>query len=156
MEIEKPIIRITVNPAVKKYLEIKFGKKYTLCTDQWFGIMIYNFLLYKTNKDFKITPKIRDQKDFFEVIISQNQAEKAGISLTEKQEASINNIVEKILREEIYYAAILNKKLYMIDYRITINNILDSYDITEEDLPFDTLIKEFDRKKNSLTEKLYL
>jgi len=149
-------IQIPVNSAVKKYLEIKLGKNYNLCTDDWFGIIVYNFLINKTNKNFSITPKMRDQKEiFFEVTLSIGQIEKAGIYLTEKQISSINNIVEKIFREEMYYSAIVNKNIYSIDYRITINNILDAYDITEEDLPFDTLIKDFDRKKGNIVPNLY-
>jgi len=153
----KPSIEIPVNPAVKKYLEIKLGKEYHLSTDDWFGIMIYNFLIYKSNKNFKITPKrISDNPSFFTVFISENQAEKNGISLTEKQEISINNMVEKIFREEMYNLAILNKTLCEIEYRVSINYFLDSFDITEDDLSFDTIIKDFDRKKFTMMEKLYL
>lgn len=152
-----PTLKIPVNPAVKKYLEIRLGKNYQIGLDDWFGIIIYNFLINKTNKHFKITPKMREQSPcYFEIGISENQAAKAGIFLTEKQETSINNIVEKILRDEIFYAAVMNKKLYQIDYRITVNNILDSYDISEDELPFETLIKDFDRKKNNIIPNLYL
>ncbi|MFL9835008.1 hypothetical protein [Chryseobacterium terrae] len=152
-----PTIKIPVNPAVKKYLEIKLGKNYTLGTDDWFGIIVYNFLINKTNKHFKIIPKKYDKEiQFFEIILSSNQAEKAGIILTEKQEASINNICYKIFKEELYSAAVVNKNLYSLDYMVTMNNLLDLYDITEEDLSYDALIKGFYRDRKAISENMYL
>ena len=54
----------------------------------------------------------------------------------------------------VYIDCIFNKERYGIEYQTTILNFLDFYDITEEELSYDSLRKDFNRNKKKIALRL--
>jgi hypothetical protein len=50
----------------------------------------------------------------------------------------------------------MNHYYYSIPYKFTIINILRSYNIEENDLPYETIRKDFNRKKEEIQKRLLL
>lgn len=153
----KVTIHLPVTPAIKKFLEVRLGKEYKLTANDWFGPIILSILENKTNKHYEINCKNNQLRtSTFDITVSLSMAEKAGFIIAPRQENIINQIVEGIFREDMYLQSILNKKMYLIDYQTTISTILDSYDITDEEMNYESIKRDFNRKRAALEEKLYL
>lgn len=150
-------IHLPVTPAIKKYMIGKFGKDYIINMDDWFGNMIINMLENKSNKHYNTSNRdVGSKTDTYAINFSVSTSEKNGVRIIPQHEAAIFNIVDKIFREELYSQALINKKNYLIDYQTTISNILDSYDISDDELSYDALKRDFHRKKEKLEQRLFL
>lgn len=150
-------INLPVTPAIKKYLTIKLGSEYRLTSIDWFGSIVFSMLENKTKKHNCIKDvNISCKTGIFQFTMSYDLSTKIGFILSPKHETMIHNIVDRIFRDEIYYTAIRNKEFYDIEYQTSINDILDSYDIIDEDITWDALYKEFTRKKKNIKSRLYL
>ena len=153
----KITIHLPVTPAIKKYMIGKFGKDYIINMDDWFGNMVINMLENKTNKFYSTSNRDSDFKtEEYNISFSTSTADKNGIRIIPQHEAAIFNIINKIFREELYSQALINKRNYYIDYQTTISNILDSYDISDDELSYDALKRDFARKKDDLEKRLFL
>ncbi|MGD1319545.1 hypothetical protein [Chryseobacterium sp. 2R14A] len=156
----KITIHLPVTPAIKKYLVrslLKEKQDYILNIDDWFGLIVINMLEYKGSKHYNITPTQEEKKtETFDIHLSISAAHKNGFTILPQYEVAIFNIVDRMFRESMYKSALINKNNYGIDYQTTINDILDSYDITEEEMTYDAIKRDFDRKKEKLKQTLYL
>ena len=156
----KITIHLPVTPAIKKYLVRSLTKEkqdYVLNIDDWFGLIVINMLENKSSKNYNITPTQEGQKtEIFDIQLSISAAQKNGFIILPQHETAIFNIVDRMFRESMYKTALINKKNYQIDYQTSINDILDSYDITEEEMSYDAIKRDFNRKKEKLKDTLYL
>lgn len=153
----KLTIELAVTPVVKKYLDVKVGKNYHLGVEDWFGGMIINMLENKNTKHYTLLNKDPHLKtESFVFTVGMSTAQKNGFVILPKHEVLINSIVDDMFRKEIYIQAITNKKNYMIEYQTTIANTLDYYDITDEEMTYDTIKRDFSRKRAGLEERLFL
>jgi len=151
-------IDLPVTPAIKKYLAIKLGPEYRLTSMDWFGSIVFSMLEKKGIKKHNCIKdtNISNKTEVFQFIMSYNLTTKIGFVLSPKNATMIHNIVDRVFRDEIYYTAIRNKEFYDIEYQTSINDILDSYDIIDEDITWDAIYKEFTRKKKNIKSRLYL
>ena len=153
----KITIHLPVTPAIKKYMICKFGKDYIINMDDWFGNMVINMLENKTNKFYNTSNRdVGLKTQIFDINFSVSTADKNGVRIIPQHEAAIFNIIDKIFREEMYSQALINKRNYFIDFQTTISNILDSYDISEDELSYEALKRDFHRKKEKLEQSLFL
>lgn len=153
----KITIHLPVTPYIKKFLTVRLGKEYHLSLDDWFGGMIINMLENKTNKNYSISESKKDKKtEHFSFTASLSLSSKNGFFIEERHEHLINKIVDALFREDLYINAIINKREYDIDYNTSINNVLDAYDITEEDLSVDALKRDLNRKRDKFESMLFL
>jgi len=153
----KITIHLPVTPAIKKYMIGKFGKDYIINMDDWFGNMVINMLENKSHKFYNTSDRDSMKKsETYDISFSLSTAEKNGVKIIPQHEVAIFNIVDKIFREELYSQALINKKNYLIDFQTTISNILDSYDISDDELSYDALKRDFHRKKEKLEQRLFL
>lgn len=149
-------IHLPVTPAIKKYLEGRLGKEYKLSIDDWFGGTIINMLTIKRLSTSKEEKRPEKRTERFNIHTSLSMAEKNGFTIENKHEHMINKILNSLFRQDLYINAIINKKNYGIDYHTTINNILDVYDITEEEFNTDALKRDLIRKREEIESLLYL
>ncbi|MDR2205775.1 MAG: hypothetical protein LBE36_06445 [Flavobacteriaceae bacterium] len=149
---ERISICLQVPKYLKKVLLVKFGEKYQAKENHWFGILVINILQRKSDSKYHFRKENNDECFCF--TISYEKARKKGFSISENKMKSIVRSIDRNFREEMYYHAVLNHINYSIDYKISIENFLDSYDITEDELPYETLRKDFNRNKTQIIKKI--
>lgn len=147
-------IEIPVSPYIKKYLIAVYGEKYKLSLKDDFGILVLNCLQKKTYYQYKVEKD--DRTTSFPVKISISQFEKYGCLIKEQQLYEIHKTLDSQFRESIYRASIINNVRFNIEFKESIWAHLESYDITEEDIRWDTIRKDFNRKKTRIKEQLFL
>lgn len=150
-------IHLPVTPAIKKYLTVRVGENYTVRFEDWFGGIVLSVLENTGSKHGQLVNKRENTAtEEFTFTISLSYAEKNGFIILPKHEVLINNIIEDIFRKEMYIQALINKKCYKIEYHTTFSNIMDVYDITDDDLTMDAVKKEFIRKRADIEKSLFL
>ncbi|CAA0239704.1 conserved hypothetical protein [Tenacibaculum maritimum] len=147
-------IEIPVSQYIKKYLISVYGTNYKLSLKDDFGILVLNCLQKKTYYQYKNEKE--DRITSFPVKISISQFDKYGCLITEKQLYEIYKTLDYQFRGAIYRAAIVNNIRFKIDYKDSIWAHLESYDITDEDISWETIRKDFNRKKLRIKEQLFL
>lgn len=147
-------IPLPVTPYLKKYLTATYGNNYTISLTDEFGVLILNCLNKQSYYNHKL---IKDQRtSIYTLKMSVSQFEKHGCSISERQLLSIFKNLDSNFRTSIYKAAIINKARFNVDYQETILVHLESYDITDDDMDWDRIIKGFYRKKPSLIKQMHL
>ncbi|WP_300685501.1 hypothetical protein [Chryseobacterium sp.] len=150
-------INLPVSPAIKKYLTTRLGNNYHLTNNDWFGIIFLNMLENKNNKYYEfIGKKTTNRIETFPITISLSMADKNGFIIRAKHETQINKIIDDVFRQDMYIQALINKKEYGIEYQTSLSNILDAYDITDEELTIDSLKRDFIRKRADIESKLFI
>lgn len=150
-------IHLPVSPAIKKYLEVRLGKNYHLTINDWFGGILINMLENKSCKPYEPSNKSQSQKtETFTITVSMSMADKNGFNIQPKHEAQINKIIDDIFREDMYIQAITNKKNYFIEFQTSISNILDSYDITDDEMSYESIKRDFSRKRGDIEKRLFI
>lgn len=137
---------------IRKFVEKSFGIEYELNQSDWIGIFIYSLLQKKTHPTYhyRSQRKTFEYDDKLRLRFSMSMAEKNGFFLIGSDEKKIIKCIDDIFRKTIYRQALINHDNYGIDYQTTILNNLETYDITEDDLPYETLRKDFNRVKKEL------
>lgn len=144
-------IHIPVSAYLYKYLEFKYGQDYKASEADWFGLLVINTLSRKSNFDYaQRNPKVQA---YYTVSICMRKAESAGFFVTRRHGEQLAKAVDKLFREEIYIYAILNFENHGVQYKTSIEKITRSMGITEDDLPYDTIRKDFNRNKKRMMEK---
>lgn len=158
----KILLQLSVPAYLKKILDVRFGELYKPREDNLFGMTILNVLKRKSSHDYQFRRnQYTDGKYRFKnanipyfLNISVDQAKRRGFNLDTKRSFQIVKSIDRNLREELYIKAIFNKDKYGIDYQTTILDWLEMYDISEEELSYESLRKDFNRKRRDLMKKL--
>jgi hypothetical protein len=149
---ERVSICLQVPKYLKKVLLIRFGENYQAKENHWFGILVINILQRKSDRKYYF--RKQNNEEIFCFTISYEKARKKGFSIDEMKMKSIVRSLDKNFRDEIYYHAVLNNVNYGIDYKTSIDNFLESYDISEDEFPYETLRKDFNRNKTRIIKKI--
>lgn len=159
---QKVLLQLPVPRYLKKILEVKFGENATASRKNLLGLTIISTLKGKRDKDYENSRKVynsgnyrfKDAQHYFFVNISLDIAKRKGFTHSIDTSKQIVKAFDRDIREQLYIDCIFNKEKYGIEYQTTILNFLDFYDITEEELSYDSLRKDFNRNKNKLAERL--
>lgn len=149
-------ITIPTKSYIKKYLEISFGSNIKLTERNWLGVIILNVLKRKTfknpNYDFKKYNYSYDGEITFQIDI--DKIYRNGAFILNAQKYYINKSIDQIFKDELVKQALINHKNFEIDFKTSILSILEAYDITEDELNYETLRKYFDRNKNRFENRM--
>lgn len=158
---QRVLLQIPVPAYLKKILDIKFGDNYNVTCKNLFGMAVINSLKKKREKDYEISRKklsgnyrFKESSEYFSVNISIDTANRKGFAHNLDTALRIAKAVDREIREELYCNCIFNKEKYGIEYQTTILNFLELYDITEEELSYESLRKDFNRNKKKIADKL--
>ena len=159
---QKVLLQLPVPRYLKKILEVKFGENATASRKNLLGLTIISTLKGKRDKDYENSRKVynsenyrfKDSPDNFFVNVSLDVAKRKGFTHSIDTSKQIVKAFDRDIREQLYIDCIFNKEKYGIEYQTTILNFLDFYDITEEELSYDSLRKDFNRNKKKLAERL--
>lgn len=149
-------LHLPVSKPIKKFLAAHFGEEYQPNQSDWLGILISSLLNRKSASNWETRVMKREHfEETYKINIRLSYADKHGIFLMPIHENLIRKAIENVFRESLYQQAILNKECYNIDYKTTFENQLEYYGIDEEDKSYyQTIIRDFNRKKEKLTNKL--
>ena len=137
-------IFLPVSKPIKQFLTQKFGAEYQPSRDNWFGILISSLLSKKNSnwEEYKMSFKL-------------SYSDKHGICILPTHEQLLRRAVESLFREHLYETAVLNKLYYDIEYKTSIENLLNFYGIHEEEKSYyQTIIRDFNRKKDKIAQRL--
>lgn len=147
-------IHLPVKSYIQKYLHALYGDDYHLSINDDFGILIMSCLEKKSYYNYK---KEKDNRDsVFAIHVSISFFDKYGFVITEQKISQIHKALEYTFRKNIYRYAILNHTKFGIQYKKSILTFLQSYGISEKELNYDSLRKDFNRHKADIESKLTL
>ena len=129
-----------VKKHVYKYLQKKVGEKLTVSNHNFFGGMVLD-ILSKRYSDFK---SLNDEFSF-PVEISISYMEKMGFFIDAKIMRKFNYRVDDIFREEMRSFVNMNYRINKIPKETSLKNFMFEYNITEDDIKLETLIKDIQR-----------
>jgi hypothetical protein len=155
---QKVLLRLPVPRYLKKILNLRFGEHYDAKENTLFGMAIINILKRKSDCGYVYTRnhyrlgnyRFKEKTEIFLVNISLDKARRTGFIFDENRILKIIKAIDKSIRDELYTSAIINKEKYGIEYQTTILDFLDFYDITDEELSYESLRKDFNRNRKKL------
>ena len=156
------LLQLNVPSYLKKILVSKLGENYRPKEDNLYGLAIINTLKRKSEHNYEYRRehysggdyRFKNSTEQFFIYISVDRASRRGFSFDPRRSFQIVKAFDKQIREELYTKAIFNKENYGIDYQTTINDWLNMYDISEEELSYDSIRKDFNRNRIKLMKKL--
>lgn len=151
-------IKIPTKSYLRKFIEVTFGSDLKLTERNWIGVLVLNILKRKTfknsNYDYKKYNFTYDDEIIFHAHLDKTY--RYGCVLLEPQKFYINKSIDGIFKDEIIKQALINQSSYSIDFKTSILNILDAYDITEDELSYETLRKHYNRNYLKFKKRLIL
>ncbi len=150
----KVFIHIPCPTYLRKFVEISFGENYELNHTDWLGILVLGLLQKKSHPTYHYAgqKKVANYSDKLQLNFTIHQANKNGFFLVNSDETKIVKGIDDVFRTGMYRAAVLNQENFGIEYKTTITTYLDAFNITEEELSYETIRKDFNRlKENFIT-----
>lgn len=139
-------LRLAVPSYVKKILQFRYGDEYKASESTLLGMVVLNTLNTKTERNYVYKRENSDISYFF-IKIGIDKAKRKGFEFDQKKSVQISKALEREIREKLYTEAITNEINFGVDFKTTLQNFLDLYDIEEDELSYDTLRKDFNRYK---------
>lgn len=136
-------IYFPVKPHIKKYLENRIGKKFIYSNT---SIISHCVRIAISEKPLRVIDNPFPYDYEYEVEISPFYISKFNVSYNSKSIYIFNGQVELIFRDELYRFMDLNKTVYNIPYRQTLRDLFKKFNITEEDIKLESVLRDFTRK----------
>lgn len=134
------IINFPVKPHVYKYLQKKCGEKLIVSKTNFFGSTILDILSKKHSRYESVTMDL-----LFPAEISMEYMRSMGIYLDDKIIRKFNTRVDDLFREEMRTYCDTNFEITQIPKEKSLKQLLFYYNISEEDIKFETLVKDLRR-----------
>lgn len=147
----KITLQLPVPAYLLKYLEFKYGQNYQAKESDWFGLLIISNLEKKRSKYYSF--KRPEGNNLFQITVGISKAEKSGYAFHPGMLRKIAKAVDVHFRQELYLHAVANFINQDIPYKQSLQNLLDSYGISEDDLEYDSIRKDFNRNKKQIESK---
>lgn len=149
-------IKIPVKSYTRKFLAFYLGENYKLRIDDAYGLHLF-VLLQMSNEKSQFKNSLKRYKCKFEVEASDDRLAKAGYQgLTNLTIIYFNNFVEAVFKQEFHSAADIYLKMGKGTVQNAINDIMDKFALTAEDIDPMTLRRGYlrYRKLNGELEDL--
>jgi hypothetical protein len=140
------VIHFPVKPHIYKYLQNKIGEKLVVTKFDFFGGMVLDILTKKYSDLESVTNTLT-----FPVEVSFSYMEKMGIYIDGRVIRKFNSRVDAMFREEMRGFANINYNANQTPKETSLKLFLFQYNIDEDDIKFETLVKDFKRKNNKNT-----
>lgn len=137
---------------LKKYLITLYGEMMKPTHHDEFGAFILNTLEKKSNHDYTLKSIPNDTT--YAVRLNYHIFQNNGCLLSTRKERIIVRALDDKFRNMLFSQAVINKTSFNIPYKETIIAVLKSYGITEDELSYSTIRKDFNRKKTKLIEQM--
>jgi hypothetical protein len=138
------VVFFPVNPHVYKYLQNKCGEKLTVTKNNFFGSMVLD-VLSKDYADLKVVTN----DIVYPVEISERYMEKMGIFINPQIIRKFNTRVDDVFREEMRTYTYASFRFNKVPKEKALKQFLLFYNINEEDIKFETLVRDMKRNPPS-------
>lgn len=145
-------LHLSVPRYVKKILEFKYGDDYKAREDTLLGMVVLNSLQKKSERNY-IYKRQNPDIAYFSMKVGIDKASRTGFQINHNKARQISKAIERDIREKLYNEAMTNEMNFGVEFRATLQNFLDLYDITEEELSYETIRKDFNRWKHQNIKK---
>lgn len=136
------IIKIPVKPYVKKYLIGRYGKQHTITKSSFLGFLVYDRL----NKDFDPKTEYKGLDDVYEVELTNWVFKSQGHSVSKNQLLAIGHALYLLFREDCF-EYVESEQTKAGNATKALKEFLNKYEIREDDLKFETIYRDYKRKK---------
>ena len=148
-------IKIPLPAYLTKYMQTIYGNPFTLSGDDEVGIYLMQLLQCKTRLAYHYHYQEKNTKQTpLTLHLTPTMAKVAGLAIPEEKIPLIHKYLDNRFRGELYRQAILAYHNHGIPYKDTLLSALETYKIDESELSYDTLRRDFNRKKEALEERL--
>jgi hypothetical protein len=134
------VINFPVKPHVYKYLQSKVGEKLVASAGNFFGATVLD-ILSKRYSDYQAV----SEEITFPVEISFRYMGTHGIYIDQRIVRKFNNRMDDMFREEMRSHVSISHSQYHIAKDESLRQFLFSYNISEDDIKFETLKKDIGR-----------
>lgn len=138
---------IPVADHVYKYLKVICGSDHIVANRSTY---IGSLILSIQGRNYDVRMKKKRYTKVFKADISECYYEKTGLHITKENAQLFNDQVDKKFRDELYRNMLINDHLDEKHFVKSMRRFLAFYQIDEDDIKFDTLHRDFKRKKEEL------
>jgi hypothetical protein len=143
-------VYIPVKQYIKKYLHTRYGEKHTLSKRSLFGILLFHILDKKCPKpDYNY----KDYPEKYEIMISEYYFKSNGFNIGHKKKLYLALCFEKIFYEDLMLFIDIVSTDLKVKPIAAIRMFLKKYGITDLDVDFDTIYRQYQREKKSKKDK---
>ncbi|PZO33200.1 MAG: hypothetical protein DCE86_05435 [Flavobacteriaceae bacterium] len=135
------VIYFPVSPHVYKYLQKKVGEKLVVTKQNFYGNLVLDIL----SKQSYYSPVVEDDLQF-PVEISVRYMTEFGFSINARIFRKFNTQIDHIFREEMRSYVSVCHEANKIQKKEALHQFLVSFNIDEEDIKLETLLKDLVRK----------
>jgi len=137
-------IDFPVKRHIKKYLQKKYGKTVMdVSRNDAIGYLVIAMLNRTPDQPVQ---KI-EMDDIYPIRISESKYTKNGLYIGKEQMSLFNKMIDKMFREELYHYIIMSYENCDQKYSYALQDFLNYYGITEDDINSESLLKDFKRRK---------
>lgn len=138
------IVFFPVQPHVYKYLQAKCGEKLVAAQKNLWGEIILDLFNKRSRSLTAITSELK-----FPVEITLPYLERYGVNIDKQVIYRFNSRIDDIMREEMRTYVFLTNKNHQVPKDKALREFLNEYNLTEDDIKFETLKKDLVRSKKT-------
>lgn len=138
---------IPVANHVYKYLMVICGSDHIIANRSTY---IGSLILSIQGRNYDVRMKKSKFTKIFKADITEAYYEKTGMHITKENAQLFNDQIDKKFRDELYRNMLINDHLDEKHFIKSMRRFLEMYRIDEDDIKFDTLHRDFKRKKDEL------
>lgn len=140
----KTTVSLPVQPHVLKYLSFKYGPSCTYSNNLSIAPLVRATISEPTKSNIKSFPVLH----YYDIVLTEHYLNKFDVVYSRHKIFQFNADADSRFREELYQFMILNNDIYGIKYKTSFRDFLNALGITENDIKFETLLKDFQRKRS--------
>lgn len=136
------VVNFPVLPHVHKFLKAKCGEKMVANKQELYGNVVLDLLNKRGANVVKVSENLS-----YPVEISMRYMRENGVFIDDQIIYKFNNRIDRMLREEMRTYVFLSNFCNKIPKNTALRQFMECYNITEEDIKFETLQKDLVRNK---------
>ena len=149
------VLSVNCPSYIRKFTEKTFGKNFEANNHSRLGSFILSMLNKKRYYTYAPAErKLKTYNDTLKISVTMRAAQNDGCFLLASDEERVISFLDDEFRKNMYMAAIINKENFGIETKTTIQTFLETYDISEDDLLYESIRKDFNRKKSEIINLL--
>lgn len=138
-------LKIPCKSYVRKYLIARYGLNHTITKQSLLGMMVHE----KLSKNYNPADYIRRSDDVYEVVLTDWCFRNVGHSIDIPTLNALGSAMYYLFREDLYLY--VRQQLAKGEKATTaIKEFLQMFDITEDELKFETVYRDYKRKHDSI------
>lgn len=143
-------LKIPCKSYVRKYLIARYGLNHTITKQSLLGMMVHE----KLSKNYNPANYIRRSDDVYEVVLTDWCFRNVGHSIDIPTLNALGSAMYYLFRENLYLY--VRQQLAKGEKATTaIKEFLQMFDITEDELKFETVYRDYKRKHASIKQDKY-